>query len=177
MAAAKSGAAKPAAAEKRDDGQTSDIPLGIGAVLPAEDLQGTLIPIVALTFDEAPGDVSEALAAPTSLTVKWPIKGKVTNLHDLTGPARLSWQVFSSEEKTVLRSTAALGETTIKVAPQHEPVDAHPGVGGTLHRREAELERVPRPRGRSGRGPMDGGRADRWLQRARASCARGAGPG
>src|SRR5512136_1526743 len=107
-------AAKPAA-EKRDDGQAVDIPLGVGAFLPAEDLLGTLVPKVTLTFDPTPGEVSTALAAPKSLTVKWPIKGKAANLHDLTVPAQLSWQVFSADEKTVLRATAAPGKTEIKI--------------------------------------------------------------
>lgn len=103
------------APERQDAGQAVDIPLGIGAVLPADDLQGTLIPVVALAFDPTPADVAAALAAPKSLTVKWPIKGKIPNLHDLTLPVRLAWQALSSDEKTVLRTTPAAGEAKMKI--------------------------------------------------------------
>lgn len=106
---------KDAAPEKREEGEVVEIPLGIAAVLPAEDLEGTLVPKVTLAFDPAPGDVSTALATPKSLTVKWPLRGKAANLHDLTLPAQLSWLMCSPDGTAVLRTTVAPGDTKVKI--------------------------------------------------------------
>jgi len=108
-------ARKAAPPEKREEGEVVEIPLGIAAVLPAEDLEGTLIPKVTLSFAPAPGDVSVALAAPKALTVTWPIQGKAPNLHDLTLPAQLCWLACSPDGTTVLRTTVAPGKAEVKI--------------------------------------------------------------
>ena len=92
---AKSKDRETAKADQKPEGESIEIPLGISGVLPADDLEGTLIPSVKLEFESAPSTAREMLAAPDSLTVSWPIKGKAANLHDVVWPAQLSWVVYA----------------------------------------------------------------------------------
>jgi GH24 family phage-related lysozyme (muramidase) len=102
--------------DKKPEGESVEIPLGISGVLPADDLEGTLIPLVKLEFEAAADSVRSSLAAPDSLTLSWPIKGKAANLHDLSLPAQFSWVVFSKEHTDgVLRTTAINGKPTVKI--------------------------------------------------------------
>jgi GH24 family phage-related lysozyme (muramidase) len=100
-------------AETKPKGDPIEIPLGITAVLPGEDLEGTLIPEVALVFDQVPEAVSHVLATPSALSVKWPIAGKAPNLHDLTLPAQLTWLVERPEEQPSSHTAEATGAKTV----------------------------------------------------------------
>jgi len=110
-------------ANKKPEGGSIEIPLGVSGVLPADDLEGTLIPTVKLEFELAPSSVSQKLAAPDSLTVSWPIKGKAANLHDVTWPAQLSWVVYAKppggapppKEDVVLRTSTVDLPTVVKI--------------------------------------------------------------
>jgi GH24 family phage-related lysozyme (muramidase) len=114
---AKSGQATSPESEAKAEDKVPfvEIPLGVSAVLPADDLEGTLIPTVNLVFDPAPADVRSALATPSALTLNWPITGKAANLHDLSLPAQLAWLVYGADGTTVVRTVPAPGSAVAKI--------------------------------------------------------------
>jgi GH24 family phage-related lysozyme (muramidase) len=103
----------PTAASEQPKSEALEIPLGIAAALPGEDLEGTLIPEVKLVFDSVPDAVRNELAMPSDLSLIWPIEGKVRNLHDLILPARLTWTVHRPDEQPSLVVTDVTSIPTV----------------------------------------------------------------